>query len=408
MKSNVFTKITSVACATALMATMGVSAFAADPVETEGTEIYVSKQLNIAQGLAAPENFTFNFTEKTTNAPKIAPLTVTMNGEEDTDADGYIIKTTSYDLSDADWNAAGVYKYEVTENDAETAGMTYDKNTYELMVWVKNADDGGFTVERIAVEDKATNEKVDAGDPGEPEEYNEGTTVENTDAAASGVLFENTYTKTAYTDEVPDGPEDITDDPTTEGVDESYASFVGTKTVTGEYGDLEHAFPFALDIDFAGAIGATDAMKNAVKVYVYDASEKVWTDVTGNYASIALAHNDKVAVYNAPIGTVCTLTENLEADAAFADYAASLAVTEWGQNVEAEAVAYNAERKGINTKAEVLVADGVNSAAFTNKNTNEDVTPTGILINNAPYIILAVVAAGGMTAYVVRRRQENE
>ena len=70
-----------------------------------------------------------------------------------------------------------------------------------------------------------------------------------------------------------------------------------------------------------------------------------------------------------------------------------------------------AVEKHTNLTVETYVIDDstttLDDVAYTNTFDDASVSPTGILINNAPYIILALVAAGGMTFYVVKKRKEN-
>ena len=58
----------------------------------------------------------------------------------------------------------------------------------------------------------------------------------------------------------------------------------------------------------------------------------------------------------------------------------------------------------------VADTDTQNTTAFTNTYSGgDDTTPTGILMNNLPYIILLLVVLGGLTGYIVsKRRKEQE
>ncbi len=406
MKKTLLKRFTSVTLATALIGTMGVAAFAEDAENpTEGTTITISKQLNIAQGLNAPDStFSFTFTKKTEdgNTPTAAMPdlsgSVSYNGEEDTDADGYIMKNVTVDPTAATWTHAGEYVYEVTEETGTVTGVAYDTTSkYTVTIYVKNGESGP-EVDKIVVKDKDGN-KVDVDTPTEnPDDDN--------DAAESGMKFTNTYTKVA--DSTPTGR---TDDPTTDET-EDVASYVVTKTVTGTYGDKTKQFKFTMTVDTS----KTNVENPTITYYKLGADKTTVTEVTpaaDGTVSFTLADGEKLVVEGAPVGTLYNVTENLSNDdTAAKKYAAGTVVTEkgaentgkgttltpndnstWGKDVEVE---------------KALVADGVNSAAYTNENAKDDTTtPTGILINNAPYIILALVAAGGMTFYVVKKRKEN-
>ncbi len=407
MKKTLLKRFTSVTLATALIGTMGVAAFAEDANPTEGKTITISKQLNIAQGLEAPTtDFNFVFTKKTedgnnpTNAMPDLSGKVSYDKDKDTDADGYVMKNVTVDPATATWGHAGEYVYEVTETKGSVTGVTYDETSkYTVTIYVKNGDNG-LEVDKIVVKDK-DGKKVDVDTP-DPTTKPE----DDTDDLASGMKFTNTYTKIA--DSTPTGRTE--DETTTET--ESTASYVVTKTVDGTYGDKTKQFKFTMTVDTT----KTNVASPTIKYYKLGADKTTVTDITpaaDGTVSFALADGEKLVVEGAPVGTLYTVTENLSADdAAAKKYAAGTVVTEKGvvNTTKGTTLKVNDDTTwGKDVKVEnALVADGENSAAYTNENAKDDTTtPTGILINNAPYIILALVAAGGMTFYVVKKRKEN-
>lgn len=407
MKKTLLKRLTSVTLATALIGTMGVAAFAEDANPTEGKTITISKQLNIAQGLEAPTtDFTFVFTKKTEdgNTPTTAMPDlsgkVSYDKDTDTDADGYVMKNVTVDPSTATWTHAGEYVYEVTEASGNVEGVTYDATSkYTITIYVKNSDNGP-EVDKIVVKDKDGN-KVDVDTPtSNPDDTN--------DDAASGMKFTNTYTKIA--DKTPTGRDEDPDTKETEAT----ASYVVTKTVQGTYGDKTKQFKFTMRVDTSKTNVATDALN--ITYYKLGADKKTVTAITAaqdGTVSFTLADGEKLVVEGAPAGTLYTVTENLSTDdEAAKKYAAGTVVTEKGVASTTKGTTLNANDNttwGKDVKVEnALVADGENSVAYTNENAKDDTTtPTGILINNAPYIILALVAAGGMTFYVVKKRKEN-
>lgn len=407
-------KLTSILVTGAMIASIGgttaMQAFAAEN-PTTGHIVNFSKQLNIAQGLTAPEDFTFTFESETPNAPAIAAQVIAMTDATDEDADGFILKNGAVDFDEVTFTTAGVYKYVITETAGTTEGMTYDGEQYEAYIYVKNGEDGELVVDKVIVEKddgQGGKVKVDVDTPETPEKNEDGTDNKG-DEGASGMIFENTFKKVANQTQVEDpDAEDPTapyDDPDTP-VDERKASFVASKTVDGDYGDKVHGWNFTLDID-ASATNFADN-EYTLSVYKYDKTGK-GTDITATYKDgFTLADGEQVAVYGAPVGTVCTIEEVLSNDDIGEPYAASLAVTEKGAEVAEKAVAYNAENKGKDTEVAVLAADGANKADYTNRNTEEDVTPTGILMQNAPYILVATLAAGGLVIYLAKRREEEE
>ena len=405
-------KLTSILVTGAMIASIGgttaMTSFAEEPANpTEGKTITISKQLNIAQGLSAPKtDFDFTFTKDTEdgNAPTAAMPDlsgkVAYDGEKDADGDGYVMKNVVVDPSAVTWTHAGEYVYTVKEaNEAET-GITYDETSeYTVTIRVKNDGNGGFAIADIVVKDKDGN-KVDVDNP----QYPDGDT-DRTDDPESGMKFTNKYVKVA------DGtPTDLDEDDFPEGVDPAdetpeAASFVITKDVVGDFGDKTKQFKFAVTFDTTKT-GIDDP---TIKCYKVDAAGNV---TVANPADFTLAHGEKLIVEGAPVGTTYDVTENLaNADNAAAKYAAAIVVTEDGTANDDKAVEYAAENAGKDGKVEkALVTEGENGAAYTNKNAveDEDTTPTGILMQNAPYILVATLAAGGLVIYLAKRREEEE
>lgn len=404
-------KFFAILVALAMMATLCVmSAFAEDENPTSGTDMYITKTLQIPQGLSTvAETFTFtgvldkvdgnDATEAEKTALNFDTSIAYAAGETDEDADGYIRKAVAFDPDSIAFDHAGVYEYTVTETAGSTEGMKYDDGEYKVTIRVKNGSTPGtFEVDSIVVENEE-GQKVDVDDPGDDDQPTGG---ENQDGekAASGADFTNTYTKIAD-DTDTDDPEDP-DTPETE----AKASFVIDKTVAGDYGDKTKQFNFTLTIDTSKTYVATPTI--TVK--------KNGNAITpeNNVYSFTLADGEEVVVEGAPVGTLYTVTEDLagDTDAAAAKYTAAVEVKEDGAASD-KSVAMPAERDTAREGANVvvtnaLVGDDASYAKYTNRNTEDEVPPTGILMNNLPYIVLALVAIGGMVAYVViRRREEN-
>ena len=405
-------KFFAILVALAMMATLCVmTAFADEENPTSGTDMYITKTLQIPQGLSTvAERFTFNGDLQSVDGVAIADTTADTAldfsayvdyaaGETDTDADGYIRKGVNIDLDSINFTHAGVYVYTVKEaipaQADKTAGMTYDTNEYTVTIRVKNGANGP-EVDSVVVEDDG--QKKDVDDPG-----NDPTGDQTGEKAASGANFINTYTKIAD-DTDTDDPVDP-DDPT-QGYEK--ASFVVGKTVTGDYGDKSKQFKYELTIN-----------ADPAKTYVENPTITVTKDGTaialdnGKY-SFTLADGEEVVVEGAPVGTLYTVKEILATDdEAALKYTPAVEVKEDGEASD-KSVAMVTERDAAKegkdlTVTNALVGDDASYSEFTNRNWNDEQTPTGILMNNLPYIVLALVAIGGLVAYVVvRRRQADE
>lgn len=402
-------KLVAILVAMAMVLSLSIiAAFADDANPTTGTNVNFSKKLYIAQGLTAPENFTFEITpisvdgdpyvaattgENATpaNMPTKSDVVITMSGMSDTDADGFIIKNAVLSFTAAEFPHAGVYVYELSEKDNGTSGMTYSGKTY--VITVAKDKDGNI---RVTVQDKADNTgaKLD-GDPVEDTDLTDG------DDAEQPVKFENTYTKTA-------------DD--TQAADGVNASFLVSKTVTGKYGDVLKDFHFAVTVTLPAS--------NSTATVSYFKTDGTTTTPVTNLSDITLKSGEQFYATGAPVGTTYTVTENLAADAAAGKYTSTTIVTEGGTEVTAKETVTQAdlstksdatlavEGTGATVSNALVVDNGANSAAYTNENTKDagedDPGTTGILVSNLPYIALALVAIGGLVAYVIVRRKADD
>ena len=405
-------KFFAVLVALAMMATLCVmNAFALDGDNPKTTKtVTISKQLNIAEGLTAPEDtYTFTITPVSVDGVKYdpaaaagekgymptmtAPTINTIAGK--TATDGSIIQNTSFDLTTAGWTHAGVYKYTLTEEQGNVEGTTYntgDTKTYNFQVVVINKGDG-LEVSSVEIDNGTT--KL-TGDP--KENPNAGAEDATT---ISDVIFENDYTKDAEPTITPSGKS---------------ASFYVNKAVDGQYSDKTKEFAFTIAIVYPET-GKYDDVK-----YYENGTElpagAVVTEGRNATVTVNLKAGDEFYVTGAPIGTKYSVTEDLTTDDAAKKYTESAVVYEGGdQNADKNLAADRADAQGAKTTIEdILVKEKTaetqkNATEVTNKNTKDETDDpnTGILISNLPYIALALVAIGGLVAYVVvRRRQDDE
>ena len=406
MKKTLLKRFTSVTLATALIGTMGVAAFAEDVVNNSGAaaDSYLMKYLEVGEGITIPdETFTFTFTQtkyngETTYADTYkAPITAvtmkttdsgwTKTNDADDEASIYYKKAMS-DILPTTFPAAGVYTYTVAETKGSTGGFTYDEHKYVLNVYVKN--DGTKTVEVKKSTDGTTEgEKVDVKKQ-DPTKDTEETGTSDGTVTVQGFTFDNQYKKTNKK----------TDDDT-----EGYLNI--SKAVAGDYGDKTYGFEFAITLT-APRLAATGAK---AKYSIYNAGG---TKVDGGemeYGSaqnFALKHGQTLRFYEIEAGTKYSVTEKLASSGVTkADqYTASATAKVGGTYVTVDTVA---KHEDLTVETYVIDDDTatLDDVAYTNTFDDASVSPTGILINNAPYIILALVAAGGMTFYVVKKRKEN-
>ena len=363
-------KLISILVAFAMMAALAVTtAFAADPVPTGTADsAKLVKYLDLDDGVVANNSLVFNFTF-TNEADATDVINTSIPYTDMTNNIG--TKTIAAIFNGYTFPAAGEYIFDVAETaathatwDATNETVTEDSATYKVHLYVKNTDNG-LAIDKVTVEDAQGN-KVDPTD------------VDPTDGT-KGFAFENVYTKELVDD----------DDTDNSGLIDV------TKTVSGDYGDKTFEFSFELNYTLP------DNDPNAVVKY------KVLEDGTGEATAaeqtatngkieFTLKHGDKLIITQAPQGLKWD-TEELW----------TTAKTTGLQNADKYSTTANGTEG--RTTAQDTLSTTKGAAAYVNTLDNDDITPTGILMNNLPYIVLALVAIGGLVAYViVRRRNADE
>lgn len=158
-----------------------------------------------------------------------------------------------------------------------------------------------------------------------------------------------------------------------------------TKKVTGSLGDKDKKFN--VDVTFTAPAGKT--VKSTI-TYVNDGEKSIAPDAwklnttTNKYeanVTVELAHKGFVQFNNIPKDVTYIVAEQ--------DYS--------GQEYTAK---YDGSESG-------TIANDVKSTTITN-NKGDDNIDTGVILDNAPYILmLTVVAAGAMTLVIKKRREEE-
>jgi len=386
------------------------TAFAAPGPITGGTETtpaqaVITKTLQMPDGTATPaETFTFTLARKsvdgvaynaTTNPmPAITNKTVAF-AATDVGTTASSIKTVSKETASLFtgivWPHAGVYTYTVTETAGSTAGMTYSSGSYDISVYVANGTSSlyiaaiGTTV--VAVDH--TGQTI--GDKTDP------TTSTTISGASSAMVFTNTYIQT----------------PTVVNPTLGDALSV-SKTVVGTYGDQSKYFGFTVSLTKAAFVSGTPTYK----VYVMNASNAVVTS-TDNYATlqpadtygvyinvtagtpitINLKHGQRLAFMGLPVGTTYSVTE-----AGTPDYTPSASVVVNG-GVPAVTNGTVSTALSIGSPTAIIIGANTNSAAYTN--TYKTVAPTGISLNNLPFIMMIGLAVIALAVFLIVKSRKR-
>jgi hypothetical protein len=326
----------------------------------------VQKQLDLNPGSTVSATFTYSIEPKElstgvgnemtyTDGPTAAIADITLTDASSTAKNTGTGAITFGGKSDASAFAhAGVYAWTIKENTTQNTGVgTFqdDPQVYTLIATVVNGDNGlEFSPFVIAKGDVSS--------------------TTNTDKATA-IKFDNKYTET-----------------TTENSND----LTITKAVEGKQGDKSKQFEFTVTFtapsvppegktaaDVLNAITAT-ANNDATVVK----SDKAADGATTRTITFKAADAQSVTFSNVLVGTTYSVQET-----AVDGYTQSWTATANGTESTSQ--------------ANLLIGENANNGTMTNK--HSDVTPTGLVINNLPFIMLGCVAVAGVVAYGAAKRK---
>lgn len=363
-------KLFAILVAMAMVLSLGVaSAFALDittpgdsAVLTNGTatvpaDIAVEKVLNAADGITIPEKtYTFTVTADETNPAPVtglASVSATIDNSDRVENANKATDITSGIFANAGFTAIGNYKFTVQETagaatdtiEDVTYNYTYDTSEYTVIAAVaQDADTGTFYIDSIAVTNEA----------GEKQPIIK---------VGDNYVFDIENTLTA----VKDGALTI------------------SKTVTGDEGfDTAKEFNFHVTVTAPATAAAGKVYNATLYKGAEDTTGTPLTFTSGESTPVALAHGWNIVFNDIDYGAKYIVTED--------DYTA---------------IGYTASGEVEN--AAVVSDSTANAADVTNTyDDDKDETKTGITMNNLPFIVLALVALGGLVAYVVVRRRNAD
>lgn len=245
------------------------------------------------------------------------------------------------------YEKVGIYTYQVKEVDGGTLGMTYDATTYTLQVRVAN---------------KMVNGKIDPS--GEKVCY---VTMKADGTKESSV--KNTYNSSNLTI---------------------------SKNVEGNMGDrstdTKFNFKVTLEVPEGKTLRSTITGTNNAAV--------VWNeDKTVGTVTFQLSHGESFTLMNLPYDIDYTVDE----------MSGTTALKQGDKIYNTYQVSYDDHKAGTIGSGEGMIAptEGVISTEVTNT-WGDDTIDTGVILDNAPYILmLTVVAAGAMTLVIKKRREEE-
>ena len=357
--------------------------------------VKVNKELDIAEGITTPTaTFSFKFVpkegqnsanvpyEKVTATNGTIPNRTVTYGASDTLPQGKtaITKATDDIFAGVTYENAGEYVYTVSEeqtgwtalaNNIDT--LTFDTKTYEMHVFVKNKSQGtGTYISNVYFVDTtagsttaATAKKAGNAEPG----------TEGGSKVYKYDLFKNKYTKKAGK---------TGDSPST--INPNADALTITKKVAGGLASKTKNFTFKLTFKAASTdeTGTYTGTKGSEQIQFTKDVEKEFT----------LHDGESLVFPDLPAGTKYTLKEE-----GTSGYTPSSAYKENGTLKNGAA----GTQSQAYTVADVLIGEKENNNIVTN--TLPEVTPTGLLIDNLPFIIMIGLGLFGFILVAKRRRE---
>jgi len=313
-------------------------------------------------------------------------------------------------LNGTDWPHTGIFVYEI-EEDKDESGIdentpheyaTYSQAKYKVNVYVLQDEDHGYYVNAIGALVVA------------PDNANQGTNTKVDPTPRGGIadshskmIFTNTYVKTngSY------------DDKTTLAI---------SKAVDGEFSSNSVYFRFNLTltapavpseasgnpvyhayvIENNGSFVNADDLSNPAMNNVYPSSSIVTVANGNDYISFtptsqplfSLKHGQKLVFFDTPVGTRYTVDE-----AATTAYEPSYTIYHGSDEIVRGSAGISAP---LSTGDLRFIGEKGNTVAYTNK--REMVTPTGLNLNDLPFIIMIALALLGIAGYIVVKSRKTK
>lgn len=377
--------------ASALALSLAGGVFVTNPTTAEaaGKPLNIKKVLNLpAEGVTTPaETFTFKFTANSKNGdttktdiPTVNDVTIAYTaddkGDNNTEKPGkQLIKETTDALASVQWEESGQFTYKVIETAGTTKDMTYSKASYLVSVFVGKTDDGnGYEVKDIQIKKIKDDAGKDITDP-KKEEYTPGDSSDTT-KDKNNFAFENNYDKEAG-NKKPGGGSEITDD--------DKKGFALRKTVDDESND---EFKFKLTVTKPEGSNSADTI---FTYKIVDKDGNAGDDQEGKYGEakegIILKHNERLVFTKVLLGSKVTVEE-----------------TDSGRYEGSVSSSMFNGTKGESKEGVIGDQEGGNFIEFLNTKQ----TPTGLLVDNLPFIALVAVAGAGIAFFIKGKKEDEE
>lgn len=360
-----------------------VPAFATDLGGNENSpaEAVITKQLILPEKTTIPDTtFTFTFDKvhvdgkkeisDTKTMPNIEPIEIKFTSTDDyqtNENEKSITKRSSNVLSGVSFPHAGAYAYIVKETKIEDNNYICSPAQYTLTFFVKDEDNKLYV--------KKIHQEINIDNNGK---------VVN--SKADDILFINYYTKRISGD-----------------------SLTISKQVAGEFGDQKQTY-FDFEVNIKSAVNIENDTYNTFKAYVKNLKDDSFVKAEDNNDNpvyyeftsginkvIKLKHDQKLVFTDLYVDAQYEVKEK-----AVNYYIATAEVFEKEVKIEVKNIEAN---KDLSTGVR-WISESENKAAFTN--TYMEIAATGVVMNNLPFILILLLAAGALISFIiVKSRKKN-
>ncbi|MDD6349798.1 DUF7601 domain-containing protein [Intestinibaculum porci] len=407
---------------------------------------YITKQFDMPVGTTLPSNAAFTFNEGPISKDD-KPSTVTLDNKEVNNLGDKVINCSNSTKKTIEVNGAGnehkIYRYlastplltDADKTALKTAGpgvytftikekiptggnmkdnveaksntddtthiqkdtaLTYSKAEYKATVYVKTGANGAY-IGTI----KVSKEKDDQGhaittenekkvDPSQPDDNIPG---------SGGLRFVNTYTEKIKNTKPGDPgtviPNPDPSDPTKPDNRDKILS-VG-KIVSGDLGNKDTKFTFTVKVTQPSLVTSTDTDTYKAQVFKPDGTPvgKELAFTSGVATPVSLSHGEKLVFEDLYVGTAFEAQET-DPDTEKSYTSSTYARLNGGNPTE-------------KVKERALVKGNVseNTDTVVVVNTRNSTSPTGIVVNNLPYILLVLGVVAGFAGYIASKRRRE-
>lgn len=344
--------------------------------------------------------------EKATFAPTVAPNLKFKDDEENVNGKVYPYFTANAKFKIVESEFAtkpyGTYEYDLVEKDSEYEGVKYSASKFKLYVMKYHMTEGGQEVDHLIT--KVV--RVEAGNTKLTEEQKKTALGEK----VSGIS--NNYGNPTPPPENPDTP------PNDDKPNDSTHVVHIAKKIEGNGSNLSKAFKFQVSVIPASTTAVTTGEREKYAVINEGSDNVVGNHIVASAAGEELTtDNHKIVTFEAGQGKGIKITGLTKGDKVVVkeiDSDTSYKVTA-GED-ESNYANTGSKEAGSRINKTVIDVDNdrqldfnvlKNEAKVVVTNTKGNITPTGIVMNVAPYALMLAVA-GGLGVVFVNRKKEEE